>query len=142
MAVQIYSSYVGTRAIKKAIADFPKYMRDKVFAEGAYFAARTVVRQARLTGAFTDRTGALRASIRIVGDRNTPGALAVAGGGAVNYGHFVEFGTKFAAPHPFMFPAFQQSRTRAIRNSQRAMRVQIDKFEQGRRGNRRTFRSF
>ena len=50
MAVQIYSSYVGTRAIKKAIADFPKYMRDKVFAEGAYFAARTVVRQARLTG--------------------------------------------------------------------------------------------
>jgi HK97 gp10 family phage protein len=51
------------------------------------------------------RTGALRASIRA---ERTPGGYAVrAGGGAVDYAAYVEFGTRRMAAQPYLRPALE-----------------------------------
>ena len=131
MPLRIYAQHYGTRGIENALSRLPGYVRNRVAAEGVFFASRTVVREAKQTNAFIDRTFRLRTSIRVVGSRQTPDAQAVAGGIlGVNYAHFVEFGTRYARPHPFMFPAFVASRRRAMRNAQAAMRRAIVRFEQ------------
>jgi HK97 gp10 family phage protein len=51
------------------------------------------------------RTGALRASIRV--ERSGVGHAVRAGGGAVDYAAYVEFGTRRMAARPYLRPALE-----------------------------------
>jgi len=65
---------------------------------------------------FTGRTpGDLRNSIRRVNKSSRPGNIRVyAGNKAINYAHFVEYGTSKMRAKPFMRPGFQQIKNQVI----------------------------
>jgi HK97 gp10 family phage protein len=72
------------------------------------------------------RTGALRDSIRVeIGQAGISGQL-IAGGKKAPHAHLVEFGTRKAVPHAFLFPAGEQAR--------RALNERLPKILEDERG--------
>ena len=82
--------------------------------------ARMIVSDAKASGSFRDRTGALRRSIRMADSKYKDGGkLVMAGGrgpwGDAWYAPKVELGYKGASARPFLRPAKERARSRARR---------------------------
>jgi HK97 gp10 family phage protein len=89
---------VDKRALRNLIAALPARV-DAIARRGAEQTAKSA------RALVPVRTGALRASIRA---ERTPGGYAVrAGGGAVDYAAYVEFGTRRMAAQPYLRPALE-----------------------------------
>ena len=91
--------------------------------------ARTVVKVAKATTAFRDRTGRLRKAIG-VGKRPSrskgkriagAGAVVWAGGEGARQAHLIERGTKRMRARPFLEPALESSRSAALAAGAKAM---------------------
>jgi len=55
-------------------------------------------------------------------DTQPEGVYVVAGDDEHWYGHFLEFGTRHSAPHPFLIPALEESRAEAVALGREALR--------------------
>ncbi|CAL9457210.1 hypothetical protein SUDANB15_02544 [Streptomyces sp. enrichment culture] len=64
-------------------------------------------------------TGALRASVTV--EKTPEGARLVVGDGPVDYAAFVEHGTRYMPPQPFVGPATSQMREEIVAAVQRAV---------------------
>lgn len=115
---------------RKAIAGAPAEVRRLAERKGALAAARTIRLEARRSTAFTDRTGALRKSIRV---EQTDRAVSVLAGDppGIIYAGFVEFGhggPRPALPHPYLRPAVRSSQERQFRAGRRAMQTALKEY--------------
>lgn len=83
--------------------------------------AKSVARTARNLAPV--KSGALKRSIIAKKSKfKGGGAIIKAGGGDEYYASFIEFGRKNAAAHPFLRPALEKNRARAIRKIKKALR--------------------
>lgn len=89
---------VNRQKLRALIADLPA-RADAIARQGAEHAAESA------RALVPVRTGALRASIRA--ERTSTGHAVRAGGGAVDYAAYVEFGTRRMAARPYLRPAVE-----------------------------------
>jgi HK97 gp10 family phage protein len=89
---------VNRQKLRALIAELPA-RADAIAGRGAGHAAKSA------RALVPVRTGALRASIRA--ERTDAGHAVRAGGGAVDYAAYVEFGTQRMAAQPYLRPAVE-----------------------------------
>lgn len=98
MPASLYSRF------PEIVADLPRKV-----AEGVKEAATVIADDAK--SRVPVDSGDLRAAIHI--DNRGPASYAVVAGDGdkkgIYYGHFVEFGTVKASPHPFLVPALEEN---------------------------------
>lgn len=112
---------LGVPELHRALKDFDKAVHKKVIRYAVRQAAKPVLDEARRL--VPVKTGALRKSLRIRAlkrqrKRTSIGVQVVTGEeffkGDTYYGGFLEFGTKRMAPKPFLRPARDRAKDRAI----------------------------
>ena len=90
---------------------------------GKLYKRRTVVHRASAPGeAPASDTGRLVNSINSYLDKAGKSALVIAGRGTVIYAAMLEFGTRFIAARPFMFPALEKNRAWIMERINQAVR--------------------
>lgn len=109
--ISIRVQSTGITRLRKTFGTFGRFP-EILLRPATRASAEVIANKAKQTTAFRDRTGKLRASIRVEqGGRDQEfTARAVAGGGEVDYAPYVEYGTVRARPHPFMRPAAYSTR--------------------------------
>ena len=112
--MEMQADFTGIDEVLKAISALPGLVGQEVYGAGMLAAAKTVATEARSTAAFSDRTGALRGSIRARsrssrvhtsrGLRKIPGSAAqvVAGGEGANQAFIIEHGRAPGPGYPGM----------------------------------------
>ena len=97
------------------LQNYPRRARP-VFQIGVRAAADVVVREAKRTTAFRDRTGRLRRGITHVPDPADPlGRIVTVRGPAMRYAGFVEHGTSRMRARPYLRPAAQNTGREQVR---------------------------
>lgn len=116
----------GTRRSRQSLDRLRKRLPPLLLDRGLRKVAEAVERDARSTNSFRDRTGRLRRSIRTDRLRNELGYVVRAGGGSVNYAHFIEYGTRYIRARRFLRDAVARVRRRARRIILRSARRDYD----------------
>ena len=171
MSVDITMKTVGANNfdnMRQKLRALPGMLDEEVIGSGLIAQARVVVRHAKRSSAFEDRSGLLRSSFRArqtssrVGRRRIAGtgARAIFGGttrrGRAYHAHLVEYGheggvrrtrsgqrvfvNSAARPHPFIFPAVTQTESQQLLAAQKAMERAMVKLSLNLRNNRLTTR--
>ena len=111
----------GLEEIDKLLKQLPETVARNITRRALVRAAKVVEKEMRAR-APVGKTGNLKASIGQVGVRGLPGGGQARQVGALKGGrfkgyhaHLVEFGTSTAAPHPFIRPAWDETRTAALK---------------------------
>jgi len=106
----------GDQRVKRNLRALSRRLPREAFQDGLKRVAREVERHASRTSSFRDRTGRLRRSIRVVKTNQHDLSYRVrAGGGTVDYAHFIEFGTRYIRARRFLRDAVDSVRRRARR---------------------------
>ena len=122
---------VDMKEVLKNLEKLPEKVQKRVVKGAVRAAAKPIVKEARRL--VPVRTGNLKKSIGVNARRSDKTTVRVSisprKGGRYDgfYGHFVEFGTKNSAPHPFMRPAFEFAGGEAIKAFRAYMKKRIDK---------------
>ncbi len=137
--MELQIDFVGLEETARAVEALPGLLGTHVYGEGMLAAARVVRNHARGTAAFTDKTGALRKSIRARrqaskihtsrGERRVPGSAAqvVAGGPGARQAYIIEVGRMpgpgypGARARPFLEPALINTTSQQLQAAGAAM---------------------
>ena len=133
-AVIFNISGTGDAELQKLLNALPGKVQKKIMRQALREAAKVVAVEARaLAPVGAEDGGTLRASIKVraaKGKRGTIGAEVVTGEGFFQgktfYGAFVELGTRRMKAKPFLRPAADAARSRAIAVVAEAIRTRIE----------------
>ncbi|MYH25520.1 MAG: hypothetical protein F4156_09855 [Holophagales bacterium] len=138
--MEMQLDFTGFEETIKAMTALPALTATQVYGDGMLGAAKVVRDEARGTVALGDRTGRLRASIKVRrqasrvhtsrGLRKIPGSAAqvLAGGEAARQAFYIEYGRATgpghsgAAPQPFLEPALISTTSRQLTAAGAAMK--------------------
>jgi HK97 gp10 family phage protein len=126
----------GKRRWQNKLRNLPKAIITESSAENEKIANEMVSAAKRFAPV---KTGKLRDSIIIIREGEWMADYATSGGGrgfvkpiavtagnsGVYYAHLVEYGTRFAAPHPFFWPAYRLVKARHMRSMRKVHRTAI-----------------
>ena len=130
--MEMQVDFTGIEDTIKALNALPGLLATQVYGDGMLAAAKVVAADAKQTAAFSDKTGALRKSIRARkqsstvhtsrGRRKVAGSAAqvVAGGKGANQAFIIEYGRAAgpgypgAAPRPYLEPALVNTASRQL----------------------------
>lgn len=122
--------YTGGDGLVVSLGRLPRALEEKVVGDAMEAVAKEAYRMAKTTTAFVDRSGKLRASIKVErvdsvgadGKRVKDGAAVLVArrfyAPYVEYGHG---GPRPAKPHPFLWPAVEQSYRRGVKAAERTV---------------------
>lgn len=104
---------LDTSGLDRALQEAAREL-DGAVADGIEAGLAPIVENARASSSFRDQTGKLRASIKPA-DEVVSRPYGASGFVVADAGHakFIEGGTKFASPRPFLGPALEQELDRA-----------------------------
>ena len=94
--------FSGVEDVLRNLNALPGQLDRYVIADGLKAGADVLRNAARQTVEFEDDTGALRKTIRSRKSRSKVSAQVLAGGKRANYAFFVEYGTIFLPPRPYL----------------------------------------
>jgi HK97 gp10 family phage protein len=108
-------TFSGGPELEAALRDLGEKVAGRLGENAVRAGIRTIATRARQNGRWVDRTGTLRASIKVLRqiDRGVGTRTAYAGSSDFR-SRFFEFGTRFMAARPFLRPAIDQGAQEAI----------------------------
>lgn len=120
----------GLEEVKKALSVLPARIQKNILVSGVRAVASTFQKEAKRI--VPKDEGDLKNSIKTVKRRTKDGSTKFSVGinsktANVYYGHMIEFGTKKATAQPFMRPAYEQNKSKAVQSIVTKMRARLDK---------------
>jgi len=128
--MSINVSIDGLNEVKKSLSVLPLKIQKNILTSGIRAVASTFQKEAKRNVPVD--SGDLRRSIKVAKRRTKDGSTKFSVGISskkynVYYGHMIEFGTKKAKAEPFMRPAYEQNKTKAVQSIVTKMRSRLDK---------------
>jgi HK97 gp10 family phage protein len=108
-------TFKGRAELEAALRDLGGKIATRLSENAVRAGIRVIAGRARSSARWTDRTGKLRASIRVLKDMDRPAGSRTAYAGSRDFrAIFFEFGTVKMAARPFMRPAIDEGGPAAV----------------------------